>query len=324
MGFLSWMVQDGGTVGTVVEIVKLSAGGTSTNPSPPSSPSPSAPLFLPVFQLLWLSLDSEHIDLDIMPIPLQTRGRNQNPPSCAFPGCKVPPTKTCSSCLDTRYCSKERQIAHRKWHKKICVAPQKKPLASVPPAPTVSLKGSVEEEEDDGDTCIIWLENVANAKLRSYGHLATCRECTEQLRNLKEPCPLCRKKIAGFTVGKWQSTIGEHGLWPTSPENLAQLASGESFNEYFQNQFNGNEASYLRWKEVFDVLEIGNARDVGPDLPLEQQALMITRSEDLGKLKALAKLCSNQFFDDKSLLVVAWRRILEVLVLAMPPVVDEK
>jgi len=45
---------------------------------------------------------------------------------------------------------------------------------------------------------------------------------------------------------------------------------------------------------------------------------MITRSEDLVKLRALAKLCSLEFFSDPSLLVVAWRRILEVLELAMP------
>ncbi|GMI03145.1 hypothetical protein TrLO_g2503 [Triparma laevis f. longispina] len=160
--------------------------------------------------------------------------------------------------------------------------------------------------------------------LRPCGHSATCRECTEELRGRNEPRPLYRKKIAGFTVGKWQSTIGEHGLWPTSLKNLTQLASGEGFNEYFRNQFNGNDATYLRRKEVFDVLEIGNVRDVGPDLPLERQVLMITKSEDLVKLRALAKLCSREVFDDKSLLVVAWRRILEVLVLAMPPVVDEK
>ncbi|GMH79387.1 hypothetical protein TL16_g12839 [Triparma laevis f. inornata] len=60
-----------------------------------------------------------------------------------------------------------------------------------------------------------------------------------------------------------------------------------------RKQFDGNEEAYLRWKEVFDVLEIGNARDVGPDLPLEQQVLMITKSEDLLKLRALAKLCST-------------------------------
>ena len=35
-------------------------------------------------------------------------------------------------------------------------------------------------------------------------------------------------------------------------------------------------------------------------------------------LKQLAKLCSRDFFDDPSLLVVAERRILEVLELAMP------
>ena len=64
----------------------------------------------------------------------------------------------------------------------------------------------------------------------------------------------------------------------------------EGFNEYFQKQFVGNEALYLRWKEVFDVLEIGNAKDVGPDLPLEQKVLLITKSEDL------VKLCSQDFF----------------------------
>ena len=29
------------------------------------------------------------------------------------------------------------------------------------------------------------------------------------------------------------------------------------------------------------MLEIGNARIIGPDLPLEQQGLMITKSEEL-------------------------------------------
>ena len=145
-------------------------------------------------------------------------------------------------------------------------------------------------------------------------------------------------------MGKWQSTIGEHGLWLTSLKNLTQLASGEGFNEYFQKQFNGNEEAYLRWKEVrsydpspwqssllvnnslslrssqvFDVLETGNARDVGPDLPLEQQVLMITKSEDLVKLRVLAKLCSIDFFNDESLSAAVERRILEVFVLAMPP-----
>ncbi|GMH92506.1 hypothetical protein TL16_g12368 [Triparma laevis f. inornata] len=125
-------------------------------------------------------------------------------------------------------------------------------------------------------------------------------------------------------MGKLQSSIGEHGLWPRSLKNLSELASGEGFNEYFQKQFNGNEEAYLKWKEVFDVLEIGNARDVGPDLPLERQMSMVTKSDDLVTLRALAKLCSREFFDDPSLLVVAWRRIFEVLVLAMPPVVEKK
>ncbi|GMH72204.1 hypothetical protein TL16_g05857 [Triparma laevis f. inornata] len=105
---------------------------------------------------------------------------------------------------------------------------------------------------------------------------------------------------------------------------MSELVSGEGFNEYFQKQFNGNEEAYLRWKEVFDVLEIGNARDVGPDLPPEQQVLLITKSEDLVKLRALVKLCSKEFFDDPSLSLAVWRRILEVLVLAMPLVVEKK
>ena len=88
--------------------------------------------------------------------------------------------------------------------------------------------------------------------------------------------------------------------------------------------FVGIEASYLRWKEVFDVLEIGSTSEVGPDLPLEQQVLMITKSEDVAKLRALAKLCSKEFFDDPSLRVAVWRRILEVLELAMPSVVEKK
>jgi len=56
-------------------------------------------------------------------------------------------------------------------------------------------------------------------------------------------------------------------------------------------------------KGVFDVLEIGNAKDVGPDLPLERQVLTITKSEELVKLRALAKLCSPEFFEDSSLSV---------------------
>jgi len=41
--------------------------------------------------------------------------------------------------------------------------------------------------------------------------------------------------------------------------------------------------------------------------------LGITNSEDLVKLRALAELCSQDFFNDPSLLVVALRRIMEIL-----------
>ncbi|GMH57097.1 hypothetical protein TL16_g02289 [Triparma laevis f. inornata] len=107
---------------------------------------------------------------------------------------------------------------------------------------------------------------------------------------------------------------------------MRQLTRGEGFNEYFQKQFNANEKPYLMWKEVFDALEIvgGMGCHHNVRVHLETQVLSITRSEVLMKFRALAKLCSKEFFDDESLLVVAWRRNLEVLILAMPPVVDEK
>ena len=109
-------------------------------------------------------------------------------------------------------------------------------------------------------------------------------------------------------------------MWLTSARKLRELARNDGFNEFFRKQFNGNKATYLRWKEVFDVLGIGAKGGGGS---IETQVLGITSLEDLVKFRALAKLCNQEFFDDKSLLVVAWRRILEVLVLAMPPVVDE-
>jgi len=71
-----------------------------------------------------------------------------------------------------------------------------------------------------------------------------------------EPCPICRKPISSFEVGVYCESLGARRLWPTSYKNLSQLASGEGFNEYFLKQFNGNKEPYLRWKEVFDVLEI--------------------------------------------------------------------
>ncbi|GMH93935.1 hypothetical protein TL16_g12762 [Triparma laevis f. inornata] len=111
----------------------------------------------------------------------------------------------CSDCLEVNYCSQSHQKVHWNFHKKLCVAPEKK----------------------------------KNVDL---------------------------KKIVGFTLGKWQSTIGEHGLGPASLKNMRELVSGDCFNGYFQKLFVGNEASYLRWKEV----------------------LTITKLEDLVKLRALA------------------------------------
>ncbi|GMI14070.1 hypothetical protein TrLO_g2129 [Triparma laevis f. longispina] len=106
-----------------------------------------------------------------------------------------------------------------------------------------------------------------------------------------------------------EGSTGVAGLWPTSLKNLSELASSEGFNDYFRDLFNGNEASWRRWKEVFDVLGIPK----GGSGSIETQVLRITNSEDLVKLRALAKLCSQEFFDDKSLLVIVWRRIMEML-----------
>ncbi|GMH79864.1 hypothetical protein TL16_g08300 [Triparma laevis f. inornata] len=138
-----------------------------------------------------------------------------------------------------------------------------------------------------------------------------CRDCTEKLMKQGDPCPFCRKEIEGFDLGKRSSSIGAAGLWHMSLRNLSELASGEGFNDYFRNMFNGNEATYLRWKKNFDVLGIEEGKGGGG--LIETQVLKITNSEDLMKLRALAQLCSKEFFDDKSLLVVAWRRIVEVL-----------
>ncbi|GMH65535.1 hypothetical protein TL16_g04219 [Triparma laevis f. inornata] len=183
-----------------------------------------------------------------------------------------------------RYCSAEHQKLHWKVHKKICVAPEKKTSASVPPAP----KG---EEEA---TCCVCMVSDPSAKLRPCGHTVTCGDCTEKMRMQgHQTCPFCRKAITGYELGKWSSTTGAAGLWPTSLKNLSELASGEGFNDYFHDKFNGNGASWRRCKEVFDVLGIAK----GGGGSIETQVLRITKLEDLVKLRALAELCSKEFFD---------------------------
>ncbi|GMH73425.1 hypothetical protein TL16_g06186 [Triparma laevis f. inornata] len=156
--------------------------------------------------------------------------------------------------------------------------------------------------------------------MRPCGHSAVCRDCTQELMTRSQPCLVCRKEIVGFNVGVYSGNLGKRGLWLTSARNIRELARNDGFNEYFQKQFNGNEATFLRWKEIFDVLEIVGGRGIYYTVreSMEQQVLRITRLEDLMKLRALAKLYSSEFFDDPSLLAVAWRRILEVLELAMP------
>ncbi|GMH50091.1 hypothetical protein TL16_g00691 [Triparma laevis f. inornata] len=55
-------------------------------------------------------------------------------------------------------------------------------------------------------------------------------------------------------------------MWLTSARNIRELARNDGFNEYFQKQFNGNEATFLKWKEAFDVLEmLGGEEIIVPD-----------------------------------------------------------
>ena len=58
---------------------------------------------------------------------------------------------------------------------------------------------------------------------------------------LGDQCPFCRKAIAGYELGKWSSSTGAAGLWPTSLKNLSELARNDGFNDYFRDVFNGNE-----------------------------------------------------------------------------------
>ncbi|GMH58411.1 hypothetical protein TrLO_g7381 [Triparma laevis f. longispina] len=177
-------------------------------------------------------------------------------PYCAFPNCKVPPHYFCSRCQETQNCFKEHQIDHWRWHKKICIAPQKKMSARVPFAPPVPLKVSVNEEDEYEDKCVICLVNVPDAQIHPCGHSMICRYCTQKLMTRSHPCPVCRKDIVGFDVGVYSGSLGERGLWLTLARNLRELVRNDGFNEYFQKQFNGNEEPFLRWKEVFDVLDI--------------------------------------------------------------------
>ncbi|GMH47598.1 hypothetical protein TrLO_g8202 [Triparma laevis f. longispina] len=103
----------------------------------------------------------------------------------------------------------------------------------------------------------------------------------------------------------------EHGIWPLSLRYLSWLTSADDFNDYFRNEFDGNERSYIRWKKSFDVLEIGTG-GLGPNLLLEQQVLRITNSEDLVKLRALEKLCSPEFCDDPLLPTAVDRRNVKI------------
>ncbi|GMH53842.1 hypothetical protein TL16_g01543 [Triparma laevis f. inornata] len=76
-----------------------------------------------------------------------------------------------------------------------------------------------------------------------------------------QPCPICRKPISSFEVGVYSGSLGERRLWLTSARNIRELAKNDAFNEYFQKQFNGNEATFLRWKEVLTCWRLKGGRE---------------------------------------------------------------
>ncbi|GMH80868.1 hypothetical protein TL16_g08730 [Triparma laevis f. inornata] len=137
--------------------------------------------------------------------------------------------------------------------------------------------------------------------MRPCGHSAVCRESTRELMTRSEPCPLYYKPISGFDVGVYSNSVGERGLWLMSARNIRELARNDGFNEYFQTMCTGNKVTFLRWKAVFDVLEIVGGNGIYHTVreSMEQQVLTITKSENLVKLKALAKLCGREFFNDE-------------------------
>jgi len=102
------------------------------------------------------------------------------------------------------------------------------------------------EENEYEYLCVICYDKVVNAKFVPCGHSVTCTDCADVLISRGNPCCFCRKPLNKYQVGKWEGATGDVGLWPKSDENLTHLASGEGFSDYFRNQFNGNEASFLR------------------------------------------------------------------------------
>ncbi|GMH75778.1 hypothetical protein TrST_g3080 [Triparma strigata] len=243
--------------------------------------------------------------------------------SCSYPNCVVPGRNMCSRCHLGRYCSKEHQRAHFEAHQPLCLSllleSTSKTGSPEPPGGFDELYYGPFRDEDN--RCCICLIKDANCKLVPCGHSVTCRDCTVELLARPggaggcRPCPFCRKHITAFNHGRFIDTRGTHGLWPQTLIYFTNLVSGEGFSEYFQDLFTGNEESYLRWKVVFDMLNLVKADNENPSTPvdsLEMQVVKLMKGRDLVKLRALATLCSNAYFDDKTLLVATRKRITEV------------
>ncbi|GMH81823.1 hypothetical protein TL16_g09055 [Triparma laevis f. inornata] len=89
---------------------------------------------------------------------------------------------------------------------------------------------------------------------------------------------ICRKTIKGFDLGKWRDTTGTHGLREAFEEYLRNLNEGEGFNGFFRKEFEGHEATYFRWKSVFDFLGLVEEEEGGD---LEEQVGRIMEGEDM-------------------------------------------
>ncbi|GMH80871.1 hypothetical protein TL16_g08731 [Triparma laevis f. inornata] len=138
-----------------------------------------------------------------------------------------------------------------------------------------------------------------------------CRRCREEMYCCKEHQTAdwkAHKKLCCVSP-ELQSALPKLRL---SLEYLWQLTSGTGFNEFFQTQFDGNESTYLRWKSVFEELYFPAVKDRKGDF-VKRRVGKIWESNDLTKLRALAKLFSPDFIHDPELWLKTLKRISKFL-----------